>query len=848
MPETALSRDEARDRARLVSDVAYEVTLDLTDGDRTFRSETVVRFRAAEPGAATFLDLEAVEIERVEVNGALLADKPVRAGRIALEDLRAENEVRVVARVAYQRTGVGLHRFTDPVDGQVYLHTQFEPFDAHRVYACFDQPDLKGTFALQVTAPAEWTCVSNAAGDREDRGAAALWTFARTLPLSPYITALVAGPFHVERDHHGGVDLGLFCRQSLAAHLDAAEMFEISKQGLDFFAEYFAYPYPFGKYDQLFVPEFNAGAMENAGCVTFSESYVFRSKVTHAARRSRANTVLHEMAHMWFGDLVTMRWWDDLWLNESFATYMATLASAEATRFTDAWAAFASTTKAWAYAQDQLPSTHPIAADMVDTDAVRVFFDGITYAKGASVLKQLVHYVGEDAFREALRGYFRRHEYGNATLADFLAALEEGSGRDLGDWSKQWLETAGVNTLRPDLDGDGATLRSAAVLQEADADHPTLRAHRVRIGLYDLDGDVLRRRDQVELDVAGARTEVPALAGVAAPALLLPNDDDLAYAKVRLDQVSLDTLAAHLGDVAEPLARAICWGATWDMTRDAELPASRFVALVAEHAQAETDVGLLQTLLAQAGAATDRYAAADHRDGLRRLLADRSRAALHAAEPGSDVQLVWARVFAGAATDPADLAVLQGLLDGSGEVPGLAIDTDLRWHLLTALAAAGAADEAAIAAELERDPTDIGARRAATARTARPEGAAKAAAWSALLEDRAMPLATKRALLGGLFWPGQDEILREYVDRWPDLLERVWADREAEEALELSEGLYPATVIDDQVVAMADRALGLDLPTPARRIVAESRDGTLRALRARAVDAATGGAAHRASG
>jgi aminopeptidase N len=395
--------------------------------------------------------------------------------------------------------------------------------------------------------------------------------------LSTYLTALIAGPYHVARDHHGEIDLGLYCRQSLAQFLDTDEMFQITKQGLDFFTEQFAYPYAFGKYDQLFVPEFNAGAMENPGCVTFSESYIFRSKVTDSARRSRANTTLHEMAHMWFGDLVTMRWWDDLWLNESFATYTAYLAAAEATRFTDSWASFASGIKAWAYSQDQLPSTHPIAADMVDTDSVRVFFDGITYAKGASVLRQLVAWVGTEAFTNGLRDYFPSHEFGNATLADFLGALERGSGRDLGDWSKEWLETAGVNTLSVEIAEEAGTLTSVAVRQEAATAYPTLRAHRVALGLYDKTPEGVVRRERVELDVTGARTEVPALAGVRAPDLLLVNDDDLAYAKVRLDPRSTDTLQEALGRVTDPLARAICWGATWDMTRDAELAASRFV-------------------------------------------------------------------------------------------------------------------------------------------------------------------------------------------------------------------------------------------------------------------------------
>jgi len=838
MSQSALSRDEAHQRAALISDVSYDVTLDLTGDDRTFASDTRIRFRCGEPGAASFLEFLPATIERVELNGALLHEKAAGGGRIALDELAAENEVRVVARCPYQRNGVGLHRFTDPVDGKVYLHTQFEPFDAHRVFACFDQPDLKGPFTLQVRAPGDWQVISNSEAVQEGAGPEGSrdWHFAPTPPLSTYLTALIAGPYHVERDHHGEIDLGLYCRQSLAQFLDTDEMFQITKQGLDFFTEQFAYPYAFGKYDQLFVPEFNAGAMENPGCVTFSESYIFRSKVTDSARRSRANTTLHEMAHMWFGDLVTMRWWDDLWLNESFATYTAYLAAAEATRFTDSWASFASGIKAWAYSQDQLPSTHPIAADMVDTDSVRVFFDGITYAKGASVLRQLVAWVGTEAFTNGLRDYFPSHEFGNATLADFLGALERGSGRDLGDWSKEWLETAGVNTLSVEIAEDNGTLTSVAVRQEAATAYPTLRAHRVALGLYDKTPEGVVRRERVELDVAGARTEVPALAGVRAPDLLLVNDDDLAYAKVRLDPRSTDTLQEALGRVTDPLARAICWGATWDMTRDAELAASRFVALVAEHAAAETDVGLLQTLLGQAESAADYYADPAHRPDLRRALAEGARQALMEAAPGEDTQLVWARTLASLSDGEEALTHARALLDGEEKVPGLAMDTDLRWHFLVALAEGGAAGEDDIAAELERDATDIGARRAATARAAQPDPEAKAAAWDAVLSED-LPLAMKRSILAGLYRPGQDELLRPYIERFPEAVKAAWRGRDMEESLDLTEGLYPSTIVDESVVAVADRVLAGDgLPEAARRQVSEARDGTLRALRARAAD------------
>ncbi|TML63565.1 MAG: aminopeptidase N, partial [Actinobacteria bacterium] len=529
-----LTRDEARRRSELVGDLQYDVALDLTSGAETFVSDTTIRFACREAGVSTFVDLVAPRVRTIELNGAAVAADRFDGARIHLDGLEATNELHVVADCAYENTGVGLHRFVDPVDGEAYLYSQFESFDAHRVYPCFDQPDLKATFSFAVTAPEGWEVVSNApalAGGPQ-------WRFATTAIMPAYITAFVAGPYHSVRDRHGEIELGLFCRRSLARYLDAEEIFELTKAGLEFFTKTFDYPYVFGKYDQLFVPEFNAGAMENAGCVTFSERYVFRSKVTAAERERRAETILHEMAHMWFGDLVTMRWWDDLWLNESFASYMSMVALVDATRFRNAWTTFANAWKTWAYRQDQLPSTHPIVADAPDIDTVKVNFDGITYAKGASVLRQLVAWVGEDEFATGVRSYFRRHEFGNTELGDFLGALEQSSGRDLQSWSAEWLEKAGVNTLRASFDTSDGLFTSFSVDQEAPATWPTLRSHRVGVGLYDLEGGSLVRREHVELDAVGARTAVPALVGTRVPELVLVNDGDLAYAKIRLDDRS----------------------------------------------------------------------------------------------------------------------------------------------------------------------------------------------------------------------------------------------------------------------------------------------------------------------
>ncbi len=830
-----LTRAEAQERATQLSAVSYEVALDLTTGEDTFTSVTTVRFQANLHGISTFIDLDAAAVREATLNGRVI---PVEShdkarSRLPLRGLSANNELRIVADCAYQHTGVGMHRFADPTDGNVYLHTQFEPYDAHRVFACFDQPDIKATFTLTVTAPDGWTVVSNSPSTQEG----GTWRFAPTPAISTYLAAVVAGPYSVVRGTHGQVDLGIYCRESLARYLDADELFTLTRQGLDFFEEEFAYPYPFAKYDQLFVPEFNFGAMENPGCVTFNEYMVFRARQTEAAHEGRANTLLHEMAHMWFGDLVTMRWWDDLWLNESFATYMATHALAQATRFSDSWVRFAAGTKAGAMAQDQLPSTHPISADIVDTDAVRLHFDGITYLKGASTLKQLVAWVGQQAFVEGLRRYFPRHQWANASLSDFLSVLEETSGRKLGPWSHEWLETAGVNTLRADFSGNAA-YHSFAIVQEGQPGHDTLRSHRVAVGLYRLSDKGLVRDRRVELDVVGARTDVPELVGEAVPDLLLLNDDDLTYAKFRLDARSVATLTDHLSDIVDPLARNLCWAAIWDMVRDAEVATRRYVGLVLAHAPAENDESTLARLLGQVATAVDVYGDPARRSAARAELAAAARAGLDAAEPGSDRQLIWARHFLSVADAADDLAYARGILDGAVEVPALAVDTDLRWQIVMALASVAADDGGALVdAELERDPTDIGERRAASARASRPTAEAKATAWAGLVEEADVPLAMLRAVAGGFHHVGQDELLRPYVDPYFDALERFWAERTRDEALSLARGLYPGTLIGPQVVEATDRALARDtLPGPLRRILLEGKDGMERAVRARAAD------------
>nr|WP_237530964.1 aminopeptidase N [Streptomyces sp. SID3212] len=849
-----MTREEAQLRARLLTVDSYAIDLDLSGAQEggTYRSVTTVRFDSAEAGAETFIDLVAPAVHEVVLNGTPLDAAAVfKDSRIALAGLlEGPNELTVVAECAYTNTGEGLHRFVDPVDEQAYLYTQFEVPDARRVFASFEQPDLKATFRFSVRAPEGWTVISNSpTPEPEDN----LWQFAPTPRISTYITALIAGPYHAvhssyEKDGQS-VPLGIYCRPSLAEFLDADAIFEVTRQGFDWFQEKFDYDYPFAKYDQLFVPEFNAGAMENAGAVTIRDQYVFRSKVTDAAYETRAETILHELAHMWFGDLVTMEWWNDLWLNESFATYtsIACQADAPGSRWPQSWTTFANSMKTWAYRQDQLPSTHPIMADIRDLDDVLVNFDGITYAKGASVLKQLVAYVGQDEFFRGVQAYFKAHAFGNSRLSDLLGALEETSGRDLKAWSKAWLETAGINILRPEITLDASGhVASFSVTQEAPAlpagakGEPVLRPHRIAIGCYDLDGNgKLVRTSRIELDVDGERTEVPFPANTPRPAVVLLNDDDLSYAKVRLDEESLRVVTAHLGDFAESLPRALSWASAWDMTRDGELATRDYLALVLSGISKETDIGVVQSLHRQVKLALDLYAAPVWRETGLTQWTEATLAHLRAAEPGSDHQLAWARAFASTARTPQQLDLLQGLLDGTEAVEGLAVDTELRWAFVQRLAAVGLHDTEEIAAEYERDKTSAGEQHATAARAARPTAEAKAEAWESVVESDKLPNSLQEAVIGGFVQTDQRELLAPYTEKYFAAVAEVWESRSHEMAQQVAVGLYPSLQVSRETLDATDAWLASAGPNAAlRRLISESRAGVERALRAQEADAA----------
>lgn len=842
-----VTRDEAMARsAHLVVD-KYRVELDLTDAGETFGSKTTVSFTSSTPGVSTFIDIVAPSLTSATLNGKDLdIESGFNGARLQLPEVAAVNELVIDATCGYMHTGEGLHKFVDPVDNETYLYTQFEPMDARRVFACFDQPDLKSVYDLVVTAPAHWKMIGNAptpeptaVADKVSR-----WEFPTTEKMSTYLVAVIAGPYWETKDSLVScdgrtVELGVFCRPSLAEHCDYDEIFDLTKRGFAYYEKQFDQPYPFTKYDQAFVPEYNMGAMENSGAVTYRDEYLFRSKPTHLMVERRALTILHELAHMWFGNLVTMRWWDDLWLNESFAEWTSSAAMAEATRYTNAWTTFTATGKNWAVSQDQLPSTHPVLADMVDLESVSSNFDGITYAKGASVLKQLVAFVGREAFDEGLREYFRKHAWGNTVYSDLVTELESASGRDLSVWSKAWLANAGVTTLKPVIEeaADG-TISSLAIEQTAPAEYPTMRPHRLNIGAYNIATGKLTREHSVTVDIDGALTTVDALNGIQRPDLLLVNDDDLTYCKLRLDEKSLATAVRHLDSVDDALARVLVWAAAWDMTRDCEMKASDFVDLVTENLGAEDDPNTRFVVSRQLPTVVARFVSPDAREQVRATATERMWGLAQHAEPGSDAQLVLVNSVVAMARSENHLDVVQSILDGEAGLAGLTVDTDLRWSLVRRLAAGGRIDRAGIDRVLSQDDTSAGREQAAAAYASLPSTEEKAKAFSAVMESDDLPNSVLSATAAGFLNTHDNTLIAGYVDRFFDLLPSVWKRLTPEMAGRATE-MFPIGLFNEDLVAKTRAYLEAttDLPSAHGRQIREILDDGERALRVQEFDA-----------
>jgi aminopeptidase N len=834
-----LTEFEAEGRAARISNCHYTLAFDITAGAPAYKGDIMITFDCAGPGD-TFLDHRGSEIKLLEVNGRQI--EPDWTGyrlRLPGDTLAARNTVHIEYENEYDHQGDGFHQFIDPADGQEYLYSNFEPYEAHRLFPCFDQPDIKATYRLTVTAPSAWEVIANYSLESAEPAESGRTTrhFKQTVPISTYIFALVAGPYHAFREEHNGTPIGLFCRKSLAEKLDAAEVFTITRQGLDFFAEFFDFPYPFDKYDQIFVPEFNSGAMENAGCVTHNEYMVFREPPTDNQRRNRAETVLHEMAHMWFGDLVTMRWWNDLWLNESFATYMAFLCMEKATRFTWAWQNFNASVKNWAYRQDQLVTTHPIAGEVPDTDATFLNFDGITYGKGASVLKQLVAAIGLDGFRDGMRYYFRTHAFGNTTLAQFIASLEAGSGKELQEWSRLWLETPSLNTIAAEWERDGDRLTSLALTQTAPPDYATIRPHRLDLGLLHEGEDGAFTVSVLPVNISGERVEVAEARGMKAPLLVFPNYNDHAYAKIALDPESVTFAHERLQEIDDPMLRQMLWSSLWNMTRDAQLKPTSFLDLVRSKIPLESNIELVDSVLGQASTALARYVPDDIREREAHLLFEATGRALRATTD-SDAQITWARAHIGAAVAEADVLAVARLADGDDVVTGLTIDQDMRWSIAVKFAAfglPGARDR--LAHEVLRDPTDRGQRAKLQVETSFPDPAVKEAAWERITGDGYGSLYLTAAAMGGFNWWRQRELLRPYVDRFFDEVATVYRTRDKEFASDFFRSLFPSYRVEAAVVERGERLLatvGEELPTLARTI-REANDELARAIRCRAL-------------
>ncbi len=765
-----LSQQDAAARSARVSNVAYALEFALT-GKETFSGVTSASFDLADNTAPLTIDLDKATVKSVTVNGKQVDAKYNNwFVTIAASDLaKGRNTVVIAYERLHSTNGEGLHRMVDPVDGRVYTYSHFEPAAAHQMFAVFDQPDLKATYQVTATAPADWHVVSTTRESKiEDLGALRRWTFPTTKKLSPYNFSLHAGPYKVWEDKSGKYPMRLFARQSVAAQVTPEDWFRYTKDGLVFFDEYFGIPYQFEKYDQLLVPDFLYGAMENAGAITFAEGrFLHKAKMTDAQRQSLASVIMHEMAHQWFGDLVTMQWWNGLWLNESFASFMGTLATAEATEFKDAWQSFYSGGKQAAYAQDQKVTTHPIEVPVASTANAFDNIDAITYSKGASTLAQLRHLLGAEVFRKGVHNYLAKYSYQNAKLEDFIGSLGEAAGRDLSGWTRQWLYEAGVNTVTADFSCKAGKIASFTLKQTAPSKAlPTLREQRVQIGTFKVEGGKLALAQNVAVTYSGATTKVPGLVGTACPDLVYPNYQDWGFVKVQLDKRSFATARANLSKVDDALLRSMLWQSLWDGVRDGQLPLNEFIQTALTNAPLEKDYTLLNDVLGKV-TASSQYLDAMNLNSTwakqtRVQLEDMAWNGVQANKGNENFQRAWFGTWLNLASSPAALERLQGILAGSTTVEGLNVSQDLRWSIIRRLNRYNVDGASALVeSEAARDKSDTGQAAAIAATVVRPDAQVKSQ-WLATVEDlqTKQPFSKIRTAMGSLY-PAEQGALSE---------------------------------------------------------------------------------------
>ena len=826
---TNLTRLEAEARSALINVTGYRVELDLAQGATTFESSSTVRFTCTEPGASTFLDVKPNQLHRVTLNGVDLDLTSFDGERIELTGLAAGNEVVATATMRYSNDGQGLHRAVDSADEQHYVYGHSFLDAAPRVFGCFDQPDLKAPYDVRVTAPPEWIVLGNGAATRTGAGT---WVLATTKPLATYFFTVCAGPYVSVTTVHDGIPLGIHARASLREPLErqAEQMLTITAQSFDYYHRLFGIRYPFGEYHQVFVPEFNAGAMENPGCVTLRDQYVFRGAMTHDEVLTRSSTITHEMAHMWFGDLVTMQWWDDLWLNESFAEYMSHRTLSEATEFTDAWVDSSMARKPWGYAAERMPSTHPVAGSPApDAQSALQNFDGISYAKGAATLRQLIAHIGDAAFISGVAQYLRSHAYGNAALVDFLGAMERASGQDLQGWADAWLRTAGLDAVSVETVSDQGSIASATVRRTPPQAYPAARPHSIDVAGFTTGAEVFRVLTTVEED----ETDLPELVGRPAANMLVPNATDLTWATIKLDPATVAAAPAELSAVPQAQARAVVWTALIDGVALAEIDPRHLLAVMATcwaHESNQSIINRVGLLMTQR--IIPSFIAPGERDDAQAVIATAAASMFAAAEAGSSRALLAARYLA---TSSADEDLLRRWAGGEGLPEGLEGDSDFRWVVVGNLARRGAIGSAGLHVALEQDRTMAGNLKWLQAKASEPDPAAKVWAWEQLTGENGRSNYELNALAAGFWHANDQDVLRPYVARYfvdvPALSGRV-----GEDALGRVAALaYPANLVEASTADQSEAALGRpDLTASVRRAIVDADSQLREALASRA--------------